>query len=523
MAKREGWDQREEWEFKDEGFSAFHRNRGPGLAAAKVRAEQLAADYGSCILVVQHSDRLARGDGHEAQHLAQVWWWAHERRIVLRSVQDDALGNALLATVMGMRNNEDSARKSQATKAGLRRRAERGHRHGGRSPYGFRWVRDRNNPSDQGQLVTEPSEKEVVVRAFTSYLGGAGDGAIADQLTQDGIQAPRARRWDKSQISNMLQNPLYVGLIRFNGETFEGQHEAFVSREMWDEAQRLRNSRRAASGGGRGRYPSGRHLLVKGLLRCGICGGAMSPRTLPSGYELYRCLTRHTSGGYKRCQQPDMPRRTIDEALFTYFECDVLDLDATRIQLTNATEQWIAEGQALVHAAEREVAQLEADRAAHWDNFKHQRITPEEWTELRTELEADTEALEAKLSLLHKREREAAMAVVAFDAESDTLRRLSELREAVAGRVESREGVEAVRATLTTCFESFTLRRLWEDDAPEFVHLELSVGLEYALLPKLRESAIAGYVTTSGDAEVTIPLVRRESLYFGETIGTPGR
>src|SRR6266571_3857650 len=76
MANRERWEV--VGEYHDEGKSAFHGNRGSGLAAAKEHAAAVARDDGACVLVVQHSNRLARGDGREAMHLAQLWWWAHE-------------------------------------------------------------------------------------------------------------------------------------------------------------------------------------------------------------------------------------------------------------------------------------------------------------------------------------------------------------------------------------------------------------------------------------------------------------
>src|SRR5215208_5300387 len=58
-------------EFYDESASAFKGNRGSGLSAAKDAAIKAAAQHGGCHLFVQHSDRLARGDGITADHLAE--------------------------------------------------------------------------------------------------------------------------------------------------------------------------------------------------------------------------------------------------------------------------------------------------------------------------------------------------------------------------------------------------------------------------------------------------------------------
>ena len=89
------------------------------------------------VILVQHSDRLARGDGRDARHLGEIYFWALKAGVELRSVQDDStFTNPLLAFAMGERNAEDSRRKSLAVKAGMKRRREAGKHHGGPPAYG---------------------------------------------------------------------------------------------------------------------------------------------------------------------------------------------------------------------------------------------------------------------------------------------------------------------------------------------------------------------------------------------------
>src|SRR5207248_2869553 len=79
-------------EYQDEAKSAYHASRGDGLAQAREHAERLAAEHGSCALIVQHSDRLARGDGIVAQHLVELLLWARKAGVRIRSCQDDTTG-----------------------------------------------------------------------------------------------------------------------------------------------------------------------------------------------------------------------------------------------------------------------------------------------------------------------------------------------------------------------------------------------------------------------------------------------
>lgn len=119
-------------EQSDEDASAWSGDRGPELAAALKHAKEIGA-----VLIVQHSDRLARGDGKAARHLAELFFTASRAGITLRSCQDDStFDSPILAAVMGERNSEDSKRKSASVKAGLARRRASG-RHTGTRPYGI--------------------------------------------------------------------------------------------------------------------------------------------------------------------------------------------------------------------------------------------------------------------------------------------------------------------------------------------------------------------------------------------------
>ena len=122
-------------EFSDEAASAFKANRGEGLAQAKERALALAAEERAVEISVQHSDRLARGDGIEADHLAEVWFALRRHGVRLRSAQDDGnLDDAIRVVLIGERNYEDSARKAAAVAVGMRRAADRGEPPGGIVP-----------------------------------------------------------------------------------------------------------------------------------------------------------------------------------------------------------------------------------------------------------------------------------------------------------------------------------------------------------------------------------------------------
>ena len=126
LAERQGWEVVNE--YSDEGFSAYRGNRGPGFAHAKALAIRMAAERGPCILVAQDADRFARGAGDTpgaADHLGELFFAMRRRGVTLWSVRTGEI-DSLRAMLEGERSTDESARKSDGVRKGLRRRKERG-------------------------------------------------------------------------------------------------------------------------------------------------------------------------------------------------------------------------------------------------------------------------------------------------------------------------------------------------------------------------------------------------------------
>ena len=176
-------------EFRDEGYSAYTGTRGPGLTQAIGAATELAREDGAAELWVQHSDRLARGDGTRARHLGSWWFRLVEAGVQPRSVQDDDnFQDALRAVLVGERNAEDSRRKAQAVKSGKRRSFERGEWGGGPAPDGYvahRSFDDRGRV--QSRLVVDEERAGIIRLAFELAAANHGDPRSPVGSTPSGI------------------------------------------------------------------------------------------------------------------------------------------------------------------------------------------------------------------------------------------------------------------------------------------------------------------------------------------------
>jgi DNA invertase Pin-like site-specific DNA recombinase len=169
------------------------------------------------------------------------------------------------------------------------------------------------------RLVLEEYEASMVREAFELFLRHRQVASVArelndrqrltkSQLATSGRRLVRA--WTKDSVARLLRNPVYAGLVRCKDEVHRGEHEAIVSREDFDRAQALLNDR------GRAITPAARNpaYILTGLLRCSICGGALSPGSTRKGgheYRYYRCCTRDKHGK-DRCPAPPQPAEALE-------------------------------------------------------------------------------------------------------------------------------------------------------------------------------------------------------------------
>src|SRR3990170_2650765 len=100
---------------------------------------------------------------------------------------------------------------------------------GFRRPYGYDYT--------EGKLVVNEREARVVRRIFREYASGATLHAIAARLNEDGVPSQRDRQWSKSGLRYMLQNPVYVGKIRWDRQTRDDEHQAIVTESVWRDVQ----------------------------------------------------------------------------------------------------------------------------------------------------------------------------------------------------------------------------------------------------------------------------------------------
>jgi DNA invertase Pin-like site-specific DNA recombinase len=489
-------------EYSDEAKSAYHGNRGPGLAAAMSACEAISAQDGRCSLIVQRSDRLARGDGKHARSLVEIVLWAIRHDIDLLSVMDpEILAGGDLALLMGaighMKAHGESDTKSRSVKKGIARRAARGDRPGGSAPVGYMW--------QLAKLVIDAAQAPTIRLIFDSYTSGMGQRAIVRLLAERGIRTPAGSFWHQSAVSRVLGNPTYAGLLPIKGDEGQwltGSHEPIVSAETWQQTQAIKTGalRRRS-----GRHADGAHLLVRGILRCS-CGAAMLPRKARPGVERERYVCSGRIADPSSCSQQSVRRELIDGPLLATLLDRHIDLEATQARIAERMTAAVAESQQTVAEAESDAAGAEAKLARVRGHYQEGRIEPEDWAEQRPVLTAELEAAKQALSRAQAHAQQVAQQGPVGDAEQKLLDHLSALKAAVASGMGEAPNLHALRNVIAELFTSFDLIAPARERDP------------YVLLPAYR---IAGPGRFDVVGPQPLPVTERGPIDSPRTVTSP--
>lgn len=492
------------WELADlfvEGGVSGRRDERPELNRLLERVSEFDA------IIVPKLDRL----GRRARRLLELYDELERHGVRLVSVADNidtaTPAGRLLRTVLAAVAEFESDLIGERTAAVQEARARAGKHHGGPVPYGYRLA-------EGGGLEPEPAEAEVVRRIFREAAEGRSQRAIAHGLTRDGLTRRRGVRWSQARVRDTLRNPVYAGRVRLHGKVYPGLHEALVEPELFDRLEAARAGAKAAGHAGRGRPPKGRHLFTKGLLRCAHCGYAMAPRTATDGSESYVCLGR-VQNGAEFCPMRQVPRAALDTAALHYFGHLALDVKRAQADLEAQLRARRTEARVLLEDAEHDLATWTTRKENAQLDYMDGKLTVKEWRELAARVNEELEKAERRVRLLRDRLHELERGDVAEEARQEALRRVSELRSAVAGEIASAEGLEAVRTQLWRLFERFDIGRTDLPPDPDMPR-EMVEARERAL-----EEAKCEQVTVGDGTWVVLPWPRPEVIDPLETEWAP--
>lgn len=228
----------------------------------------------------------------------------------------------MILTLLASFAQEESRSVSENMKWRIRKDFEQGIIWGAKDNYGY--------DIKEKKFIVNPEQAKVVKRIFNMVLEGYGHQSIANILNKEDIPSPYNKKWCKSCISNILNNSNYTGDLvlqktfrenhltkkckdnkgEHNKYLVENNHEAIISKELFEEVQAILTSRaiqyKCKSSAGI-KYP------FSSKLKCSICGKNYK-HAVKGKKGLWICTTFVTIGK-EACASKQIPESQLYEAV----------------------------------------------------------------------------------------------------------------------------------------------------------------------------------------------------------------
>lgn len=278
-----------------------------------------------------------------------------------------------------------SIRLAGEVKRGMLEKASRGEPLS-TAAFGYRMENNKLIPDERAPIVQE---------IFSDYAAGVKITAIARSLGERGIRTTRGNRPDNRFIEYMLNNPVYIGKIRWSKEgkaaslrdydnenilVYDGHHEPIIDNNLWQAVQEkiALDKKMYPKRARRNEHVS---WMLKGLVRCSSCGSTLVYQSLscPSmqcyKYAHGQCSTSHSLSIAKA-------NRIVIAAL----EYHAQNLSFKIEQLTPRTQAPAADYERLIALEQRKLRRIQEAYEAGIDSL-------EEYAEKKRKVQADIEKL----------------------------------------------------------------------------------------------------------------------------------
>jgi len=135
-------------------------------------------------------------------------------------------------------------------------------------------------------IIIDQGKAPLIRKAFELYSTGSYTLAgIHERINDLGLKTRREKSPAISDYQVMLKNPIYYGVFRYKGETYEGTHEPIITKKLFDKCQQVMQLR------GKHKEKQTTAFIFRGLIHCGECGRSITAE-VQKGHTYYRCTKR---------------------------------------------------------------------------------------------------------------------------------------------------------------------------------------------------------------------------------------
>jgi hypothetical protein len=296
------------------------------------------------------------------------------------------------------------------------------------APYGYRKCTDNKN-----KLEPDPVAAEIVQKIFAMFVENNSTAAIAVKLNADNIPTPlvykhsigQGRKWNVIGEENKWTSPAILRIIkdeRYTGVLVSGKrkigkvgsnqsvmvskpdwvivpdtHEAIITKELFDEAQRRINKKNRTD------FTATPHLF-SGLIECGHCRHALRRRSNEKPY--FYCETvRYADNG---CSTQRIDEKKLGKVILYAIGKHVevaLKADSIFIELESRSKRAMNQVSQSISALKSDIERARALKITFYESYKAGKLEKDAYLTEKNRVE---EGIRVLSSTLDERERELA-------------------------------------------------------------------------------------------------------------------
>ncbi|MEK7193225.1 MAG: recombinase family protein [Patescibacteria group bacterium] len=284
-------------------------------------------------IISWHPDRLARNsvDGGKIIHFVD--------RGLIRSLKFPTFW--FEATPQGLFMLNIAFGQSKYFVDNLRENVKRGLRQKIRNGVWPSWapVGYSNNPKTRG-IDIDNDKAPKVKKIFVMYATGAYPlNSLANWCEKKKLLTNAGNKISLSNVQHILQNPFYIGLMRYKREIFEGTHEPLISKKLFDKCQEVMAKR------GKVRPDRKHNFPFLGLMKCASCGCSITAQYAKGNggiYTYYRCTKKRGA-----CQEKYLGENQLIEQIKNFLQkVSLSSQDSKKVLAALDKEETRAKGQA---------------------------------------------------------------------------------------------------------------------------------------------------------------------------------
>lgn len=270
--------------YEDRGISGKSITNRPGIKQLLNDATKNKFD----LVIVWKLNRISR----KLLDILNIVELLNKHNIAFRSLTEsfetETPSGKLQLNIMGAIGEFERETIAENVKMGMIARSKEGQWNGG-VVLGYDSIQLNNEGKKRKNTVLKINENEAntVRKIFQLYSEGNGYKAIVNRINKEGYKTKRGNQFAVSTVKTILQNPVYIGKIRFNVRQdwskkrrknindnpvlVDGQHEPIIDVETWNKVQVILKERSKKHNKV---YDSEQPLT--GILRCPVCGAGMT-------------------------------------------------------------------------------------------------------------------------------------------------------------------------------------------------------------------------------------------------------